>query len=187
MYLKLPLWVIKTYNYILRTRMYLLVPLAGLTISNYVKDFQKTKLTEDNKGLTETVNALVTNHISRAGIIEQTDLIFWVKELVGEDYVIVYISPAYQQFLPYEMNRYQLLGRTGKYYNQDFGEVYQRNDKVAHRLSEPKIFREPYREYGTGPILAGDFLKGKVNNEENRKLVFGVFIRKSKNQNLKFN
>lgn len=175
-YIKFPTWLCRTYDWILKSKIYLIVPLAGLTIANYVKDYKLDRIEKENKSLTSSINVLITNQISSAGIVEQTDLVFWVKELVDDEYKIIYLSPGYQRFISKSMNRYQLLGRTGEYLDVEFGKIYQNNDRLASKLSEPRIFKEPYRSYGVGPKLMGNFLKGKVISRNDRDLVFGIFI-----------
>jgi len=179
---KLPFWLTSSVTYVLKKRLYLLVPLGALTVTNYIKDYELKTQRNDSKILSNTINNLIVNQIGSAGIIEQTDLVFWVKELVNDKYVVVYISPAYQGFLPKEINRYDLLGRTASYFDENFGDIYQKNDKIAHGLKEPRIFSEPYKVNGVGPNIMGDFLKGRVKSSNNRVLIFGVFTGKSKKQ-----
>lgn len=184
-FIKWPSWLIL----IIKKRLYLIVPLIGLTISNYVKDYksgQKDKeimlLTTEKDNLKDVVSTLILNEVSKAGFIEQTNLIFWVKELIPDtnEFKIIYVSPSYKMFIPKKMSHYELFGRTGRYIDLAFGDEYQKNDWVAAQLEMPKVFNEPFRYNGVGAIKRGDFLKGRIKNTGDRVLVFGLFVKEVK-------
>lgn len=177
-----PRWIISAFRYIKQKQLFLVVPLAGLTISNYAKDYTINEYQKESKELSSSISVLMSNQVSRAGIIEQTDLIFWVKELINDEYKIIYISPEYDVFLPEGMSRFDLLGRTGRYLDEEFGDIYQKNDVKAAKLKHPEIFKEPYKKQGVGNIVIGDFLKGRLKNTGSRILVFGLYVNDSKKQ-----
>lgn len=180
-FIKLPNWL----HLVIKKRLYLIIPLAALSISNYIKDIKLDRLGEERNDLDKVVQALVLEEISKAGFIEQTNLIFWVKELIPEkgEFRIIYVSPSYKLFLKRTMNRHELIGRTGRYIDDAFGDIYQKNDWTASKLDEPKVFPEPFKYYGIGNVITGDFLKGRIKNTGQRVLVFGLFVKEIKNEN----
>lgn len=168
------------WDFFITKRLYILIPLGALTIANYVKDYDIRRKDALIDSLQDVATNLISNQISSAGIVEQTELIFWTKELDNDEYKIVYISPAYNNLLSKDVTRFDLMGRTGKFLDQEFGKVYQANDAIAATLKEPKIFKEPYRKNGIGPILMGKFLKGRIWKIENKVVIYGVFVEKVK-------
>ena len=174
----LPRWLLSTIKFIKVKRLYFVVPIAGLTISNYYKDIKGSKQQNIIDVQSEVITNMITKQISTAGTLENIDAPIWFKELDGDLYRVIYINPAYEMMMPKGMSRFELFGRTGHVLDHEFGEIWQRNDKKAANSKSNIIVLEPYRDRETNTLNIGRFIKGRVWSIKDKVVIYGIFIEK---------
>lgn len=129
-------------------------------------------------GKNKAINILIANQIAGSGGFELLDQPAWLKVLNIENdtYVITYLNKAYGRLLPSTLSRFDLFGKTGHALDIEFGNYYQLDDKKVARTGASEIFPEPYRVFGTGAVLCGRFLKGRISKNGDEITLYGLYV-----------
>ena len=174
MVIKYPIWLDRFIKYSIKHKIYLLFPLMVLTGMNYWKDGKISKQEGSITSQAKVIQNLIVSKVGNAGTLEHIGTPIFFKELRGDYFIVTYVNPAYNKFLPNGVDRLDLFGRNGYYLDDKFGAIWQAYDFKASKSKLPIKVKEPYRENGIEK--EGWFLKGRIWEIKDKVVVYGIFI-----------